>query len=151
MKTNYQDLTNEELNKLAAEMVGWIERLAKDTDYGTGDQYGRHFCWAEPYDGKYKYSFRFFTQCLDHETMLENEYWNPTHPDSNQAERYLFPALAKVNAISCRSMLGDFCVTIALIGGDMVGQCCSITENEDQINRTKVIACLEAMEKLNGL
>lgn len=96
--------------------------------------------------------------------MLDGIYlgfdgWHPTSPASNQAERYLFPKLIEKGLkIRMFFQLDDFSAEIEQLqevenGPDYWDEWVTIgygrKHNPDQINRTKVIAWLKAMEKLD--
>jgi len=116
MMINYDSMTNEELDKAAADMVGLEARYVSTT-------------------------------------------WNPTDPDSNQAERYLFPKLRVEHGMTVKVTIDDWDLQISiykLVGGGQRNEFCyKQVEFKDKhdtsptINRTKVIACLKAMEKIN--
>ncbi len=75
--------------------------------------------------------------------------WNPTHPDSNQAERYLFPKLIEKELNQILVTLNPWDGFMVQIGpmatGPISEQTCGDIE---KANRAKVIACLEAWDKL---
>lgn len=111
IKTNYEKMTDQELDKLAAEMCGLTLG---------GSLFFKH---GELYD------------------------WNPTHPDSNQAERYLYEKLLKSGCYPSMAYNADF-THDNVIWSTKTETLCKIRVDQKQINRTKVIACLEAWEKL---
>lgn len=130
--TNYTTLTNEELDRMSAELV------ADDKKDETV------VCLA--FSGV--------------DVLVNGEWiigWHPTNPDSNQAERYLFPKLIEngfhVN-VEYRGYLPAW-VNINRtneIKGKIDENFIDVEENahkSDQINRTKTIACLMAWDKLN--
>jgi len=128
--TNFTDLTNEELDKLAAEMMEWY-----------ADEAGVY------YDKQTRKGVNFFTPNGD---RFEVDRWNPTHPDSNQAERYLFPKLKEYEIYM------DVEFLYQQVRATSIERNCPINfilpvkwEDPDQINRTKVIAALAAWEKIN--
>ena len=111
-KTDYSKLTNQELDKLAAEMVDL------NIEYG--------YVW----DGEIKVGL-----------------WNPTHPDSNQAFRYLWSKLKETTGVEFtvsdtkRRWSAEVWLFDELV--------CSIRcYDEKLINRVAVMLCLEAKEKL---
>lgn len=124
--SKFQDMKDEELDKLAAEMFPEYH-LAENVD-------GALCLWDDD-------------DCIVHR-------WHPTHPDSNQCERWLFP---KLKAKGCRIDTFDsntftFQIIIHLNMQELNSNTiCKMSDtlDPDQINRTKVIACLEAFSKLN--
>ena len=116
MTTNYSTLTNDELDRVSAERFG--------IDVTTNVVDGPLFI-----DGDV---LKFF--------------WNPTHPDSNQCERYLFPPIEDCH-IGIVTQFRESCFNICMVfdGEDAVVQ---TTTELDLINRTKTISCLMALDKL---
>ena len=125
MKTNYDELENEELDNLAAEMMGW--RLHDNN------------IWVEG------------TQAI---VKFYKDKWHPTHPDSNQCERYLFPKLEsmcpnKSITIQENRAGGMYSITIKKLSSPMISVYFDIDSlDPDQINRTKVLAFLKVMEEI---
>ena len=124
--SNYQEMTDAELDKRSGYIV-------------------RNFV-VETISGIVLYN-------KDSEDILSDHLtnWNPTHPDSNQAERYLFPKIIEIiHGFDIEHAIPEdsACFTLVISKNDyaQVHDC----EDPDKINRTKVIACLEASEKLNG-
>jgi len=119
---NYNELSNEELDKLSAENIcgyEWIDKL----HVKNGDEY-----------------------------IVDGSMWSPTSPRLNQAERYLFPKLFNTAIdINIEQRADSFWININSGGDgkwDIEHSCCH--EGIPKINRTKVIACLEANEILKG-
>lgn len=143
--TDYQSLTNKEIDKLAAEMMGfkYSEEPPVSSTIQRGKlKAGKEFAsYSWPINPNGSHAERFLCN-----SMLAKE-WNPTHKDSNQAERYLFPKLIEretyINIIYGVDNYGLVMVTKTKQRIE------SVSDGLDQINRTKVIACLEAMEKIN--
>ena len=79
--------------------------------------------------------------------------WNPTEPDSNQCERYLFPKLREkgcwIDITYSSKSFNNFTIKISLPEKWRVKS--NQGKDPDQINRTKVICFLEAMEKTNEI
>jgi hypothetical protein len=132
MTTNYQDLPNEELDRLAA------ERFLSKPLGPTSPTY-----WEPAINGGTIIS-------LTHDPYDWDDF-TPTHPDSNQAERYLFPKVFNEKT-GFRIVIDykdndDIDLEIFYADGD-------IFENwytcENNLNRCKIIASLEAWEKLNA-
>lgn len=72
--------------------------------------------------------------------------FKPTHPDSNQCERYLFPKLWKDCSISINYNCHEISITLPC--GFVVYELTDVEHGD--FNRIKVIAALKAMEKLGG-
>lgn len=92
--------------------------------------------------------------------------WHPTDPDSNQVERYILPKLIEMNLyksdnkIIVQSFDDDaWCVDVSLYKEtycgdddpfrlpDAIRGSCFVQKSED-INRAKVIACLNVLQQL---
>lgn len=133
---DYSKLDDEELDRLAGErFIG----------HRYENEFGNGYYWdgVKPFHVKHDLS----------ETLPKNHLvWNPTHPDSNQAERYLFSKLKlSFDNIECVTVFqkeGSY--TEISKRGEKILSGIQNTD-DDQINRTKVIACLQAMDKLNEL
>ena len=132
MKTNYDELENEEVDKLAAEtLMG--RPIVKIGGY-----------FDHVYDS-------------DDEFICALKDWRPTHKDSAQCERYLFPKLWEKNistTIECCDVPytgGKVWYQVRLIG-IVDGKCLHINaqcrKDPDQINRIKTICWLKAMEEI---
>ena len=78
--------------------------------------------------------------------------WHPTDPESNDCELYLFPKILEKSEnidVNLHYWAKEWFVTITMnrsLGHWRVEEC---AKDPDQINRTKVICCLKAMEKIN--
>lgn len=84
------------------------------------------------------------------EVVYGYDTWRPCHPDSNQAERYLFPKLLDVYnmKLSHDYHKDSFYILFKKNGCRVLsGQTAS---EPDQINRTKVVAALEAWHRLEA-
>ncbi len=88
----------------------------------------------------------------DGEFICNMDEWNPTHPDSNQAERYLLKALKDKE---CFYEIYDSwmeCFEIKIFTRDVelqpVLSAKAMTTDPDKVNRTKTIACLMANDEL---
>jgi len=139
--TNYQALTNDELDKLAAEMMG-----------PTFFNYISHLSYN---DGRAVIE----VQVCPTKDIFK---WNPTDPDNNQVERYLFPKLKEDEWLNIETgYLGPFfgveisrhhLIIERSAKGDVSDMLAEVEvnfkDNPNQINRTKLIACLEAWDKL---
>jgi len=125
--TNFTDLSDTEIDKLAAEMMGMHYYV---------------WCGSES-SGKCKVCGFYSTQNSEH----IDKNWNPTHPDLNQAERYLFPKLRPLEITCTFGKAEGISIDVWKDGVTFLEdiQC----DKDDKINRTKVIACLEALEKIN--
>jgi len=74
--------------------------------------------------------------------------WNPTHPNSNQVERYLFPKIMefknRIREFEVSPLLKRICIDI-----DVKGIYLTQWKNDEDINRIKTIFCLIIFDKLN--
>ena len=128
---NYSKIGTDRLNLLAAEMLG-----AERCTLVGGEIDGYRFP-DEINEGCY--------------STYKEGWWNPTHPDSNQAERYLFPKLGDnihiefhwVNNHHVSIEVKKWCDKFQWMATGIYSE-----SDLNKINRTKVIACLEAWEKL---
>lgn len=128
---DYEDMTNEELDRLSADKLG--------ISVTTNEENGPLF--------------------IDGDVL--QFFWNPTHPNSNQAERYLFPKLREVQNIEIQTLLMGpwFCIEIKnrhgidsrIIAGDHHDMLAMLeTKDLDKgMEKLKTIACLMAWEKLD--
>lgn len=134
--TNFEDMSVEELNKAVAETFGNVEL----------DAVGNRVVV-------------FKDDCFDLDADQTFDLWNPCGPDSNQCERHLFPKLREDEDVDIGTLLMGpwFCVEIKKRHyiaerilkrdfDDMLFE--TETKVHDEINKTKVIACLKAFEKL---
>ncbi len=134
MKTNYQSLPHEELDRLAATRVmGW--------DYNKGYP-----------------AFKFKTGVTDPNGMHEeeawdlaldpDELWRPSHKDSAQCQNYLFRKL--VGCYIIQDGYGrDFAIRIHIeTARHEMAEVSLECTNPDDINKTCVAAVLEAWDKL---
>jgi len=130
---NYSELSDAELDRLSAEMVGEIKKYKR-----VNQLTARHSMYG--YD----------VLEVDGVKVVEMLDWHPTDPDSNQTERYLFKNLRELgDGLWVR--LGyylNYRTEIFNSGERIV--CWECKNDPDQINRIKVIACLEAWDKLNN-
>ena len=124
----YEDVTNKELDRLSANRSS--VRLYKHE--GSGDYY----LW----EGE----------------KISHDKWQPTDRDSNQCDRYLFPKLRHLpNADAIFSSL-KIEVTYPLGQGCIVeinrlhawSRLVMACDEDDEINRTKVITVLKAWDEL---
>lgn len=77
--------------------------------------------------------------------------WEPCNPDSNQAERYLFPQFrGKCNIVFHYSMGSVEFMSPPRPRWDILEKVPDYHLTDEHINRTKVIACLESDDKLKG-
>jgi len=138
--SKYSEMTNEELDKATLGILGW--RVEPDSRRPNG--------------------FYFYDK--NGNLLTHFDKWNPTHPESNQCESYLFPKLREL----CSQVLNDneniSFQTHTYLDDDPYYEVSFEKEMEDnnssvttgpivqvsgeQMNPTKVIACLEFMEKL---
>ena len=81
--------------------------------------------------------------------VLRPKRWNPTHPDSNQAERYLFPKLSEKGLYVVMDYLMAFVGVRKLVFKELT--IFQHWQTNTGMNRAKVIACLEAWDKKNEL
>ena len=120
-KTDYESMTDQELDRLSAERFCEIE--------GIFIHYGKEF-----------------------NELMHKSKWHPTHPDSNQCERWLFPKLHG-SGLTISLYLDDLSKTkicySVLIEKYKIFSIQIECYEFDKINRTKVIACLMAWDKLN--
>lgn len=125
MTTNYKDKTNEELDRFLFERF-----IPEDLKFTAPD--------FEPPWGAIKRGENHFS------------IWNPTHKDSAQLQNYVFPKI-----------LNKGLFVMVLYSDDNENRGVSIYkkgnrqaiagrlfENDDQINRTVAICCLEAWDKV---
>jgi hypothetical protein len=132
---NYTNLSDPELDRLAAEKFSNVFQDGVGQDVVNFD--GRMF---EVRKGHFK----------------DYPMWQPTHPESNQVERYLFPKLKDLHCFIDTHDDWMECYEIKILTwpkmeGEVVHPILlgkAGTTDQDQINRTKLIACLEAWEKL---
>lgn len=125
---HYQDMANEELDRLAAEMMG-VFPSSNDPTYYRGVDYG----------------FMFIKD------------WNPTHPDSNQSRKYLLPMIFnKVPDYLDYEVvmeMGDWHVQWSDTSEDWEVRVDVDFEDDENINnenRAVVICCLKTWEKLDN-
>ena len=118
---DYQKMTDEELDKRAAEMVDINYLLEEGHLWERLSATGRRLICAN---------------------------WQPTHKDSNQIQWYLFPKVAGYITEE-RDSAGYYQITID--GEDKNQDTFQVKKLDchNKINRTIVIACLEAWDKLN--
>jgi len=117
---NYQDLTNEELDKLAAEMLGYA--------YGKNAS-GENCLWNQTMHGDVHF--------------LSN--WNPTHPDSNQCRQYLVPKIIEKDFLSI--MASEIVIDMGEGGsGCYVTAGCIL----EATNRELVIGALKTWDIIHG-
>lgn len=133
---NYEKLTNEELDRMSAEKFLKTKRIHK----------------SPILENAFNVGF------IDNGVNKHILDWSPTHKDSNQAERYLFPKLIAMSFhvnIEFRKyevFWINFNKKITREVGipnnfiDIEMNCMEL----DQINRTKTIACLYAFDRFNG-
>lgn len=125
---NYNEMTNAELDRLSAEKFGIVKKFKAEI---ISDSY----MWPS-----------------DNTPNQVPIFWNPTHPDSNQAERFLFKRLLEDVVVINTKYTEDQPLLIwigtAIDIDDEHEEICCHTNDPDKINRTKTIACLEAWEKL---
>lgn len=144
MKTNFKDLPDKEIDRLAGEMM----TTKKLIDISDHELYPQHYPyhWMFPCDGEYL-------------------KWNPTHKDSNQCERWLFPKVCEKakynygNHLSVEQKDEGWSVELRLETDS------DPTEDDpfslpdaiwirldcksfEEINHTKTICCLKAMEEI---
>lgn len=152
--SKYNDLPNAEIDKLLAERIEypyyskWC--IVKDDlvfqDFN--DEESAKMFMARMKKVKNKFY-------VDTIIELRKFYWgfSPTHPDSNQIERFIFPKL--------RKLLNPIAIKVIYLTEDQIEviiqekylnhnwRVYKATDKGDKFfNRTKAIACLEAMDKL---
>jgi len=134
--TDFESMTEKELNKVSAQMFGELKTTRRDTMTRTDE-----------FD-----SYQFGDDRFTLTGVYGTEIWRPTHRGSNQAERYLFAKLLEKGFnINIEFRKHDyFWVNLNRTKPDYgfidVEENC---EDPDQINRTTTICCLKAMEHLN--
>lgn len=118
-------MSDEELNRISAE----------------------RFC--DSYEKEYSVQWAHFGE----KTFAVNEYdehsfdlWNPTSPDSNQAERYLFPKVQKYVDIRISFDDDGYQIIVYEENGKKLFR--NDYAKPDEINRTKVTAALMALDEL---
>lgn len=132
-RPDYHSLSDSDLDKMAAEMTDiFVEEAPNDYREKVSYPYITISC-GMPY---IRHSF--------HSDHWKKDRWNPTHPDNNQAERYLFPKLQSKH--KCIFETRTYSPNRYQIE---IGSYSIATTDPDQINRTKVIAALEAWRKIN--
>lgn len=125
------NLTNAQLDQMAAEKMGW-------------EKYQTRSEWCKPNQGSW---------------IMDFDEWHPTE-DAEQIQEYLWPKLREDEWVVIETgFIGPwFCVEISRhhlditrsAKGDVSDMLSTHeTKDPDQINRTKVIAWLEAMEKID--
>jgi len=142
---NYTEMTDSELDKLSVEMLGG-KKLSSPADYYSTTEF-----WYRVHHNLKRGDWCTFG------FNSNSKIWNPTHPNSNQAERYLFPKFIEKGIrvkIDFRVIGPSGAYFISLFHEDEDNETLDgppdMTPFPEQINRTKVIACLEAWEKLNN-
>lgn len=148
MTTNLESLSDKELDRLAAEMMCWefhdkpaIHRLNKPLK----DQLRP--IWITRDDRG------FITE------IMECKEWNPTHKDSNQCERWLFPKLTsvlKTRKVSFRvetnlGPRGYFIEIHIKFSNNYKLVAREDCQDPDQINRTKTICWLKSMKAMEEI
>lgn len=141
MKTNFADLPESELNRLGA-----IDIMGKH--YYSEKSSGSIICKCGAYPEQYSHT----------ETPHIKANWNPCSPDSNQVERYIFPRLIEKKlyitihherpSFFNMRIWDDLKASFERDYSHLISQ--QSTSDPDQINRTKLIAALEANEIING-
>ena len=123
---NYSEMSNTELDNLAAEMI---------LKWTRGGANAKGVFWWRTETGNPKLPIDGI--------MLSND-WKPTHPDSNQADVYLFPKFYGLiwRVHECKSSQG-FRVTIKNHSKGIL-----VDVIDKSLNRCRVIACLEAWDKI---
>lgn len=118
---NYESMTDQELDKLAAVNIAGFE-------------------WMD----------RLHVKDAELNYIVDGSEWHPTHPDSNQCERYLFPRLTGHSVTTTAHDDGSHSVKVQVDDFNLHYRdlCESSGAERDQLNRTKTIACLQAWEKL---
>ena len=145
---NYSTMSDDELDQLSIDKFGWEIRIYLNNK------------WHEVYDSDNKLVWSGICYNQASTQIKPHQYWSPTHSDSNQAERYLFPKIFDKDItkrstnimITCETFKTDFIVRVQKFVGfslplkNLANIRC---DNPDQINRTKTIACFQAFDKLN--
>jgi len=127
--TDYSNMSDDELKQYAVETImGWrsTDMIGEGPSWISG--YYPHIVIHMPFDN-----------------------WIPTDPDSNQIERYIFPKLIEINeGLDIDVGFDSSGHNITIDSG--LGKCLAdnFNDNLDQINRTKLIACLTSWDKLMG-
>lgn len=149
MTTNLESLSDKELDWLAFSM---LEIHPKKTEYQLwkGDIHQLSF-YEEAHKNIWmkdamKRDPEYYKSCRIEEVLFIPEKWNPTHKDSNQCERWLFPKLkGKARLDIIFNLDGTCAIEVCGRSGYMFG---FVVKDPDQINRTKTICCLKAMEEI---
>lgn len=151
--TNYEALKNDELDKLAAVVMGfkYSEEPPVSSTIQRGKlEAGKEFAsYSWPINPNGNVAERFLCD------SMPVKDWHPTDPDSNQCERYLFPKLLDRGDISINYSIDSiFYIEIEQFTtiGDGKLDIKTLVDLEtgelDEINRAKTILCLKANDKI---
>lgn len=155
MKINYSNMSNEQLDRVSAERfeidgkkVWELYKNDRQQLITIYDEKHKDKWWADALKRDPEYYKDAYFQ---YRIKYGGEKWRPTSIKSNQCERYLFPKLrAKNLLISFTFYTTSFHIVIHPSENDNF----RIMQEDDDlndINRTKTIAALKTLDKLEGV